>query len=499
MDMDGNNSAVAGGGDAALVAGVAAGRPAALLELYDRYSPVANALAARVLADRAQAEECTRAAFLELWQRPSPAEPTVDDFRAWLMAAVYRQAAVRHPLAAAGLLPGPPAGTPPARIRTRGIRVARQKRPHVALAHQHAAERAALEHDSSSSMTRWESTAYPQTPLAPRETRNLDGMGDRPAGPAIGINLAGPAPDTATRTAREALIRAGSRPVPGTLDFGSGATLGIDEGGRARRLDERQDHLLVLVGHELKTPITVIKATVQLARGRLAKAGHLTEAAEMDSVNNHIDRLIALVDYLLRAGQLNEITVDLRLARLNLADLVREIAGEMPNATHRVRVQAPEQLILEGDAARLAQVLRNLIGNAIKYSPAGGDVEVMLRRAAETAELCVRDYGIGIPVAERTRVLERFQRAGNVGAIPGFGLGLSMSRDILHAHHGQLWVGNPAAGVATGGSRTGQPAAGDSSGSSDLPETAAAPGTPAITPCPTCAGLSVQGKWRPVC
>jgi signal transduction histidine kinase len=107
-------------------------------------------------------------------------------------------------------------------------------------------------------------------------------------------------------------------------------------------------------------------------------------------------------------------------------------------------VQAPEDVEVEGDADRLEQVLRNLLTNAIKYSPTGGDVEITLRRAGSEAELCVRDYGIGIPREEQEQVFERFMRASNVGLIPGFGLGLSMNRDIVQAHHGRIWVGNLA-------------------------------------------------------
>jgi signal transduction histidine kinase len=97
---------------------------------------------------------------------------------------------------------------------------------------------------------------------------------------------------------------------------------------------------------------------------------------------------------------------------------------------------------IEGDPDRLEQVVRNLITNAIKYSPAGSKVEITLRRRGREAEVCVRDEGIGIPSEDRDQVFERFTRASNVGLIPGFGLGLSMSRDIVQAHHGRLWIGD---------------------------------------------------------
>jgi signal transduction histidine kinase len=219
-----------------------------------------------------------------------------------------------------------------------------------------------------------------------------------------------------------------------------------------RRYEQQQDQLLMLAAHELRTPITVIKGTIQLARRRLRAAGHLAEAEQLDVASDQVDRLTALLDYLLRASQIDSPLVELAVVPFNLPDLVRQVRTDMQvlSPTHTMHVTAPAQLVLDGDAERLGQVLRNLITNAIKYSPAGGRVEITVRRARQEAEVCVRDYGIGIPTAERDQVFERFHRASNVRAIPGFGLGLSMSREIVRAHHGRLWVGDlPAADAAT--------------------------------------------------
>lgn len=222
-----------------------------------------------------------------------------------------------------------------------------------------------------------------------------------------------------------------------------------------RRYDQQQDQLLMLAAHELLTPITVIKGTLQLTRRRLHAAGHLAEAAQIDVAAAQVDRLTALVDYLLRASQINGALVELEICLFDLADLVRQVGADMQilSPAHEMRVQVPEHLALEGDAARLGQVLRNLISNAIKYSPAGGGVEVTLDLVGADVQLCVRDFGLGIPTAERDQVFERFHRASNVGGIPGFGLGLAMSREIVRAHHGRLWVGDlptPATAVPAG-------------------------------------------------
>ena len=247
----------------------------------------------------------------------------------------------------------------------------------------------------------------------------------------------------------------------------SGTGASMSERSAARQRDERQDQLLVTLAHELKTPITVIKGSVQLARHRLQAAGHQREAAWLEVANSQIDRLTALVDYLLRAGQLNSSAVDLHLAPFNLADLVREVGiiMETLSTEHTLIIQAPEDVAVEADADRLAQVLHNLIGNAVKYSPAGSNVEITLRQVDGEAELCVRDYGIGIPSEDRDRVFERFERATNVGRIPGFGLGLTMCRDIVQAHHGRLWVGDLAEAATAVALNPAPPPAEDAHGS----------------------------------
>jgi signal transduction histidine kinase len=257
----------------------------------------------------------------------------------------------------------------------------------------------------------------------------------------------------------------GARPAPDGQDGSPDSAL--RETSAARLLDERQDQLLLTLGHELKTPITVIKGTVQLAHHRLRAAGHLQEAAWMAVANSQIDRLTALVDYLLRAGQLDGSAVRLDLARVNLTALVQEVALTLQalSDAHVVTVEAPEDVEVEGDGDRLRQVMSNLINNAIKYSPAGGNVEITMRRTGGEVAFCVRDYGIGIPIEDRERVFERFERASNVGHIPGFGLGLTMCRNIIHAHHGRLWVGALSEEAAAAAITSGPPPAGDARGS----------------------------------
>ena len=453
--------------DSKLVARVAARQPAALLELYDRYAAVAYGLAVRMLTDAAGAEECVQAVFLDLWGPPPPADSTQREFSLWLLAAVHRNARTRQRAAGAGVsrrqgtaltadrAPQLAAETPAsARAGTRRPLAARQQWVLAAHTSLPPAERTALEPAYFEGQT---ATEIAERLLEPRATIQTHSQAaaqhlravlavapppfrDRttPAPPVAGLPVA-----PALAAENETTYRVDVRRSP--------AGPSLRERSAQDQAEGRQDQLLQLVAHELRSPITVIKASIQLASRHLRAAGHLDEAARLDLADAQVDRLTALVDYLLRAGQLNSGMVDLQPARFDLAGLVREVGSAMQalSVAHIVIVQAPEHLVVEADANRLEQVLRNLITNAIKYSPEGGRVEITLARVGEGAEVCVRDYGIGIPVAERDQVFERFHRARNVGAIAGFGLGLSMSRDIVRAHHGRLWVGDlPQAATA---------------------------------------------------
>jgi len=106
---------------------------------------------------------------------------------------------------------------------------------------------------------------------------------------------------------------------------------------------------------------------------------------------------------------------------------------------HVLRYAAPsDSVMVDYDERRIQRVLQNLIGNAIKYSPDGGEIDINIRPDNSSAAISIRDHGIGIPDADRGRVFERGYRANSVGAIPGTGLGLFISSEIVKRHGGSI-------------------------------------------------------------
>jgi signal transduction histidine kinase len=213
-----------------------------------------------------------------------------------------------------------------------------------------------------------------------------------------------------------------------------------------RRLDQLKDDFVASVSHELRTPLTSIRGYLELVLD-----GDVAELTEeqlryLSVVDRNAGRLLRVVDDLLFAAQVDAGKVALEPGLADLDEVVREaveaarpVAGE-----HDVELTfdagGPAELV--GDRARLAQILDNLIANAIKFTPPGGKVEVRTFRAGDSGVIEVADTGIGISAEDQERLFQRFFRAEGaiLGAIDGTGLGLAIVKAIVDAHGGDLAV-----------------------------------------------------------
>ncbi|MDI7276221.1 MAG: ATP-binding protein, partial [Anaerolineae bacterium] len=205
-----------------------------------------------------------------------------------------------------------------------------------------------------------------------------------------------------------------------------------------------RDDFISLVSHELKTPITSIKGYAQMLLRRSEEAG----AGERDLkglriINSEVDRMVDLINQLLDVSRLETQRLQLNLERVDLVALAGEAVERLQMTTdrHTLRLRTPgEPMWVEGDAMRLAQVLGNLITNAIKYSPEGGPVEIALESQEGRGWVSVRDWGVGIAPEDQAHVFRRFYRGArrSAGSLSGMGLGLYISREIIQRHHGDI-------------------------------------------------------------
>jgi excisionase family DNA binding protein len=212
-----------------------------------------------------------------------------------------------------------------------------------------------------------------------------------------------------------------------------------------------REEFLSIAAHELKTPITSLRASAQLAQRRLAretpvKPERVTSA--LTTVVSQAGKLTRLIDQLLDLSRLETGKLALERESTDLAGLAAQVlvGARARGVQHPLTLEAPPSLVISVDPLRLEQVLTNLLDNALKYSPDGGRVEMVLARREGRAELAVRDHGLGIPREHRERLFQRFFQAHAQGHRSGLGLGLYLSRQIAEQHGGTLRAEFPADG-----------------------------------------------------
>jgi signal transduction histidine kinase len=224
----------------------------------------------------------------------------------------------------------------------------------------------------------------------------------------------------------------------------AGAALAYTDVTDFMRLLRVKDEFVASVSHELRTPLTSIVGYVNI----LLERNDLPDdvVGQLEVVSRNTDRLNRLVADLLHTAKAAAGPMHVVRTETDLAAIVRDSAEAASPMAERagveLQVAAPEALLVMVDQQRMAQVVDNLVSNAIKYSPAGGLVQVSLGIDADRVELCVIDSGIGISDADRDRLFNRFFRARHAEeqAIQGVGLGLSITKSIVESHGGRIEV-----------------------------------------------------------
>ena len=226
-------------------------------------------------------------------------------------------------------------------------------------------------------------------------------------------------------------------------DAESAQALLAAQNDRLRELDKLKDEFISLVSHELRTPLTSIRGYLEL----MQEDRRLDEEQRryLGIVDRNSERLLDLVTDLLFLAQVDAGKLTFELQPVDFAVIVAEcVEASQPTAqakgielvTSTQRLPAP----LQGDPTRLAQVLDNLVSNALKFTPAGGRVDVRLSAHDGVAVLEVEDTGLGLAEDEQDQLFERFFRSSRASenAIPGTGLGLAIAKAIVERHGGRI-------------------------------------------------------------
>jgi signal transduction histidine kinase len=219
--------------------------------------------------------------------------------------------------------------------------------------------------------------------------------------------------------------------------------------GAQRAALRRQREFAADASHELRTPLTVIRSSVELLRRNAQRP--VAEVGEtLTDIDAEVEHLTSLVDDLLLLARSDSGAVSLERVPIHLDDVAADAAAALaqPAAAAGVRVEMdPQPTATIGDPARLRQLVMILVDNAIRHSPRGGAVRVVVRSAGDAASVAVEDAGPGVPPEDRPRVFDRFWRAPGAPA-GGTGLGLAIAKWIAEHHDGTISVDPSAAGGA---------------------------------------------------
>ena len=218
-----------------------------------------------------------------------------------------------------------------------------------------------------------------------------------------------------------------------------------------KRIEDMRDSFVSAVTHELRTPLISIKGYLEFVlSGRSGPVSREVES-NLEVVKRNTDRLASLTDDLLDIRRLQSGKLQVNLEPIDFRTIIEHATSEikpfMNEKQERFKVAVPRKpLLILGDPVRLSQVLMNLLSNASKFTPEGGEVRLTVKDAKEMIVVKVTDTGIGIRKEDLGRVFEPFASIKKPSHIKGTGLGLSVTKGLVEAHTGKIWAESPGEG-----------------------------------------------------
>lgn len=222
-----------------------------------------------------------------------------------------------------------------------------------------------------------------------------------------------------------------------------GTALTMHEVSQSRRLDQMKNDLVSTVSHDLRTPLTTILGYAEL----IERVGEVNDQQGefIQKIITSVKNITSLVNNLLDLDKV-EADFDRGLEQISIQSIITTSIEILSKIIRDKQLQVITTLNvptaqLKGNPIQLRQLMDNLIGNAVRYTPPKGKVEISCQQEGDQIIIKVSDTGVGIPTTELPNIFDRFYRASNVTAIPGgTGLGLSIVKSIVENHHGRIWV-----------------------------------------------------------
>ncbi len=224
----------------------------------------------------------------------------------------------------------------------------------------------------------------------------------------------------------------------------SGLSIYFADMTERHRLEKQKDDFLGVASHELKTPVTSIKAYIQVLQNRFQKASDLKSYSLLTKVDSQINKLTGLIHDLLDVTKIEAGKLTLQYQSVDLNSLVKQTVEEIQITTdrHIIKIEGEINNQVTTDPERVAQVLTNLLSNAVKYSPRSNKIIVRISKEDSNCMICVQDFGVGIAKEMQNKVFDRFFRVSDPNRItyPGLGLGLYISSEIVKRLKGKMWL-----------------------------------------------------------
>lgn len=222
--------------------------------------------------------------------------------------------------------------------------------------------------------------------------------------------------------------------------------LSIEDITEERSLQQEKDDFISIATHELKTPVTVIKASAQVLQRINIEGASPIVKKYLQKIEEQSEKLIQLAALLLDVSSIRAKKLSLNKEKFDISMLVKDIVEDFKlllQKNYDIQIEDLSPCIVYADKVKITQVLNNLLSNAIKYSPDTNKIIVRVFPEPDynTVTIGVEDFGIGIPLEEKSKIFRRFSRTSVVGEknISGSGLGLYISAEIIRKHKGQIW------------------------------------------------------------
>jgi len=216
--------------------------------------------------------------------------------------------------------------------------------------------------------------------------------------------------------------------------------------GRLVLATETLANVLSITSHDLKAPLATIKSSLEAIIGGFVGEVSSTQNDLFKGCSQRVTDLLHMIDNILDISHIEISQVDFR--NISLLKLVQNSVGDVTGMAQQKDIRLQNDILVDlpkvfSSSNRLQQVITNLLSNAIKFTPAGGSVTISSRETDTLVEISVRDTGVGVPAEELPRIFDDFYRGMKMEEVEGVGIGLSISKKIIEAHGGLIWVESP--------------------------------------------------------